>query len=528
MVLRWLVICTLGACGRIAFDAQANGGDGGAADGGADGESIGGSGGDAVPASPGQQAYVKASNTDPTDAFGGKLALSADGSTLVVGAEGEGSTATGVGGDQTNNSAQFAGAVYVFVRNGTAWTQQAYLKASNTQMRDGFGRSLALSSDGNVLAVGAPAEASAATGLNGNQADNSAPSAGAVYVFVRSGGVWAETDYLKASNTNANDEFGFAIALSGDGATLAVGAVGEASKATGIDGNQADNSAMKCGAVYVFVHAGAAWSQQAYLKASNADAQDSFGISVALSDDGATLGVGAGAESSKASGVGGDQADNSARATGAAYVFSRAGTTWTQQAYVKPSNPDPFDRFGVPLVLSGDGNTLAVTAIGEGSTATGVDGDQTSNDALNSGAVYVYSRGAVWAQSAYIKASNSEADDIFGGALALNGDGTRLLAGAYAEGSRAIGVDGDQSNNDFNSAGAVYSFVRSGTRWAQVTYLKSSNTQQFAQFGASVAVSRDGTTVAVGAPSESSKATGIDGDQSDRSASAAGAVYLFQ
>lgn len=145
-----------------------------------------------------------------------------------------------------------AGAVYVFVRAGTAWSQQAYIKASNTGASDLFGDSLSLSGDGSTLAVGAWGESSAATGTGGNQADNSKMAAGAGYVFQRTAATWAQVSYVKASNTDANDWFGWAIALSGDDSTLAVGATGESSGATGIDANQTDNSAITAGAVYVF------------------------------------------------------------------------------------------------------------------------------------------------------------------------------------------------------------------------------------------------------------------------------------
>ena len=126
--------------------------------------------------------------------------------------------------------------------------QQAYLKASNTEMNDSFGASVAVSGD--TLVVGAPYEASNATGVNGNQADNSAAYAGAAYVFTRSGGVWSQQAYLKASNTEANDYFGYAVAVDGD--TVVVGAPYEDSNATGVNGNQADNSAYSAGAAYVF------------------------------------------------------------------------------------------------------------------------------------------------------------------------------------------------------------------------------------------------------------------------------------
>jgi hypothetical protein len=156
---------------------------------------------------------------------------------------------------------------------------EAYVKASNTGEYDVFGYSVTLSGD--TLAVGAPNEASNAIGVNGNQADNSAPYSGAVYVFRRSGSTWAQEAYLKASNTGAG--FGNSVALDGD--TLAVGATGEASNATGVNGNQTDESASGSGAVYVFRRSGSAWAQEAYIKASNTEEYDHFGRSVALDSD---------------------------------------------------------------------------------------------------------------------------------------------------------------------------------------------------------------------------------------------------
>ena len=263
------------------------------------------------------EAYVKASNTGAEDVFGRSVAF--DGDTLVVGAPNEASNATGINGTQDDNSADLSGAVYVFVRDPATgvWSQQAYVKASNTEANDQFGDSVAL--DGDTLVVGAPNEASSATGINGTQDDNSAVISGAVYVFVRNSaaGVWSQQAYVKASNTGAGDFFGGSVALDGD--TLAVGAYGEASSATGVNGTQTDNSASGSGAVYVFVRNGGVWSQQAYVKASNTGAGDGFGWSVALNGD--TLAAGAPGEASSATGINGTQTDNSAVISGAVYVY---------------------------------------------------------------------------------------------------------------------------------------------------------------------------------------------------------------
>jgi hypothetical protein len=327
-----------------------------------------------------QQAYLKASNTQAQDGFGGSVAVNGD--TVVVGAFSEDSSTAGVNGNQADNNAQFSGAAYVFVRSGGAWSQQAYLKASNTGALDYFGAAVAVSGD--TVVVGASGEASSATGANGNQADNSLFGAGVAYVFVRSGGVWSQQAYLKASNPGLGDDFGSSVALSGD--TLVVGARGEDSNATGVNGNQANNSVLASGAAYVFVRSGGVWSQQAYLKASNTQLHDRFGASVAISGD--TVVVGATGESSSATGVNGNQADDSTIESGAVYVFARSGGLWSQQVYLKASNTGAFDYFGRSVAVSGD--TIVVGAYLEDSNATGIHGNQADSSALDSGAAYIF------------------------------------------------------------------------------------------------------------------------------------------
>src|SRR5207247_2591128 len=156
--------------------------------------------------------------------------------------------------------------------------------ASNPEADDQFGISVALSDNGNTLAVGATGEDSALTGVrpgivNETTAGNAAPGAGAVYVYTRSGTTWTQEAYIKTSNTGVLDLFGFSVSLSADGDILAVGAIGESSAATGIGGNQTDNSAADAGAVYVYTRIGTTWTQRAYVKAPNTGAGDQFGTS---------------------------------------------------------------------------------------------------------------------------------------------------------------------------------------------------------------------------------------------------------
>ena len=350
-----------------------------------------------------QQAYLKASNTaagvvGSGDGFGGSVAVSGD--TVVVGATGEDSNSTVINSNQGNNSASNAGAAYVFVRNGTMWTQQAYLKASNTGAGDAFGGSVAVSGD--TVVVGASQEDSNATGINGNQADDSAGNAGVAYVFTRGGTTWAQQAYLKASNTGPGDRFGGAVAVSGD--TVVVGALYEASNATGVNGNELDNSATWSGAAYIFSRSGTIWTQQAYLKASNTGMDDWFGSSVAVSGD--TVIVGALTEESNATGVNGDQTNNSAGDSGAVYIFVRSGMSWMQQAYVKASNSEANDQFGVSVAVSGD--TVVIGAHGEDSNDTGVNGNQQINLSSYAGATYIFTPTLEsWRQGYFGTTSNS-------------------------------------------------------------------------------------------------------------------------
>lgn len=492
-----------------------------------------------------QTAYIKSSNTGFGDEFGGggtllgnAVALSADGATLAIGAPYESSGSGGIDGDQDDESVYGAGAVYVYASDAGGWRQQAYVKASNPGLTDNFGYMIALSSDGNTMAVAAPYEASAATGIDGDQNDDSIPQAGAVYVFNRSGQTWVQQAYIKASNTGEaaignqlgdGDQFGFGLSLSADGNTLAVGAISEDSAATGADADQSDNSALSAGAVYVFSRTGDTWTQQAYVKASNAGGGDLFGYSVALSADGSVLAATAFDEDGSRAGTNEVQ-DDEVTGTGVLYIFSRDSGAWTQQAYLKPSNSERNDAFGVVVAISADGNTVAGTALDEDSMTTGVNSTPRPDMQVNlsAGAVYLFTgNDGGWSEQAYIKASNTGANDTFGARLALSGDGNTLAVGAQLEDSAGQGVDALQDDDSAQEAGAVYLFTREGSSWTQSVYVKGSNTEAFDEFGSSLALNGDGTLMAVGARGEDSGATGLNADQDDNSAFESGAVYVF-
>jgi hypothetical protein len=438
--------------------------------------------------------YIKASNTRPDAKFGSSIAFSADGNTLAVGAVGETSASKSIGGKQDDDSAPGAGAVYIFIRAGDSWKQQAYIKASNTDAHDEFGGSVALSRDGNTLAVGARLEDSSAAGINGKQEDNSSSNSGAVYVFARKGAVWSQQAYVKPTKTDSSDdsdEFGKSVTLSADGNMMAIGAVGQSTVG---------------GTVYVFKRTGVDWAQQVYLKSPVSADAGLFGTSVALNGAGDALAV-------AARGV---------------YLFNLSGDKWSQQTRLQAAHTEQAGPLGA-VAFSTDGTTLAASAYDEGSLATGINGDYSKADrALAVGAAYIFARSAnTWSQQAYVKPSNSRRNEQFGWAIALSRDGNTLAIGARIEESGTTGINGDQADRSAPDAGAVYVFTRSGDTWSQSAYVKASNTGAYNEFGVAVALSGDGGTLAVGAHLEPSASTGINGNQADKSAFNAGAVYVY-
>jgi len=471
--------------------------------------------------------YIKASNTDSDDLFGADLALSADSNTLAIGAIRENSAATGVNGDQDDNSALNVGAVYVYIRVNGAWQQQAYLKAStiNPDSNDLFGASLALSEDGNTLAVSAIGERSAATGVNGDQSDNSLEGAGAVYVFERTGNQWQQQAYLKSAESGRNYRFGASVSLSADGDTLAVG-----ESRISVFGDVFLNGG-GFGAVQVFRRNNLEWQPSAYFQSEVTIAmptRDEFGDSVSLSADGTTLAVGA---PLVATPFDVSIAPEGFVKTGAVYMYKFINGTWEQQANVKPNNVLPSSvRFGNSVSLSGDGNTLAVGSEGDGTSATGISLENSGSNtpmAASSGAVFVFDFiNDEWSQQAYIKASNTDAGDLFGHEINLSRNGNTLAIASITEESQSSGINGDETDNSTHDAGAAFVFRRNLGSWRQQAYLKATNTARSNFFGSTIKLSRDGSSLAVGAVREGSSTTGVNSNP-DNLAVSAGAVYLY-
>ncbi len=397
------------------------------------------------------EAYVKADNPGASDEFRVALTLSADGNTLAVGARDEDGSASGVGAPP-DDAGTDCGAVYVYTRSGSTWSFETSIKASNTGNDDEFGASLALSGDGQVLAVGARLEDSQATLIDGTPNEDATDS-GAVYVYRRApvAAGWRIDAFIKAGETSPFDEFGNAVALNEDGSVLAVGSHLEDSNTTGVGAGYND-LATGSGAVWVYHHT-AAWALDVFIKAPNTGAEDEFGVAVALSAAGDVLAIGAQHEDGGGDGVN-PSFDESAPESGAVYVYRRM-PAWTLEAFIKAPSSDPNDLFGNAIALSDDGRTLAIGATQEDGSSTGV-GGAVNEDAFDSGAAYLYrTLGAGWGFDVYIKASNTERGDVFGTALALSSDGLVLAVTAINEDSNSLFVNGP-SNEDGNNCGAAY------------------------------------------------------------------------
>ncbi len=352
------------------------------------------------------QAKLTATDAANSDRLGSAVALSGD--TAVLGAPDK-------------------NAAYVYTRSGTSWSQQQKLTAN---IFGGFGRAVALS--GESVIIGANFES-----IGGAQT-------GAAYVFTRSGTLWTQQQKLTASDGAQGDNFGGAVALDSD--TALVGAAGD-------DLGTVNNR----GSVYVFARSGTSWTQQLKLTASDGAADDNFGNAVALSGDTAAVGA-----ALRDSGANANQ--------GAAYVFTRVGTIWTQQQRLTASEGSVNDFFGYNVALSGD--VLVAGALG---------------NAFGQGAAYVFARsGALWTQQNKLVAADGASNDGLGRAVALGGD-TVLVGAAEDDGA-------------FNNQGAAYVLVLCPYTQQQKLMANDGATNDY--FGGAVAL--DGDTVLVGAQVDNS------------------------
>ena len=433
-----------------------------------------------------QQAKIYADDADSFEWLGYSVAVSGD--TIITGAL------------RSDANGEDSGAVYIFVRSGNHWTQQAKLIGHNTELRDRFGFTVAISGD--FAIVGAP-----------NNREK-----GAAYIFEREAGIWKQKrsavfKQMIGRDTQKGDEFGYSVSISGE--TAIVGArnalIGEDSygaayvfqrqkpfwtpgpKLTASDGQISDqfgktvgisgNSVIvgspshtaggpSSGAAYIFKREETGWIQQVKLFDTKTAAEDQFGTAVDISQNLAIVGA--------------RQDDDAGRNSGAAYIFGRRKDDWVQEAKLVPSDGQTGDVFGYSVAISGE--TSIIGAYGDDDAAP------------EGGSAYIFVRsGADWIQQAKFTANDTASLDHFGATVAI--DGNTAIVGAY--GRNENGLD----------SGAAYVFVRSGTVWTQQAKLTANDGLEGDMFGFSAAISGD--TTIIGAPGND--AIGID----------TGAAYIF-
>jgi hypothetical protein len=366
-----------------------------------------------------------------------------EGDTLVVGAS----------DDDTGDGGADSGSVYIYTRSpgGTVWTLQYHLVASDGRPGDAFGNSVAISGD--TIVVGAVGDDLTPGGTN----------AGSAYVFVRSGVVWTQQAKLTAADASVADFFGRSVSISSN--TVLVGA-----------SNKSTTAGVQSGAAYVFTRAGTVWSQQARFIASDGATLDGFGFSVAVEGDTAIIAA---------------DTNNTAAGTqaGSVYVFTRAGSVWTERFQLFASDGLTAAFFGYSVALEGD--TLVV-----GSP------NRHPGPSTNVGGAYVFTRSGglngPWTERANLgPLVGIVGNDWFGRAVALSGD--TVLIGSYLD-------DPPAGNN----AGTAAVFTRTGGltgAWSSRGQVKAADGAADDNFGAAVAI--EGSTLIVGAPPDDTPA-GVD------------------
>jgi hypothetical protein len=276
-----------------------------------------------------QQQRLTANDGDEGDRFGDSVAISGDGETAVIGAP-----------DDENPNGYAAGSAYVFELRGDVWNQEQKLSARDGGRVDIFGRSVAISDDGEILFIGSSAESA--------------------YVFTQRAGRWNQQQRITINGGEQRDEFGRSVAVSDSGKVAVIGAY-----------NHSEQDAGAIGAAYVFTRNEEEWSQEKKLTADDGDVDDQFGRSVTVSPDGNTALIGAFLDD-----------DPNGSLSGSAYVFTQDSGNWIQEQKLVADDGNVNDRFGAyGLALSDSGETAVIGAFGD---------EDPNGDAA--GSVYAFSR----------------------------------------------------------------------------------------------------------------------------------------
>jgi len=298
-----------------------------------------------------EKAKLISSDAATGDRFGSSLSI--DANTALIGAQ-----------PTDTSSANYSGSVYVFVRTGTEWAEQAKLTASDTDLGDRFGSSVSIKGDSALIGA--------------HRDDDAGSRSGSAYVFVRTGTTWTEQSKLTASDAAPSDEFGFSVSIEDDVALIGA--------------RRDDDAGINSGSAYIFVRSGPTWTEQVKLTASDAAGGEHFGFSVSLNGESSLIGAPFNNDS------------------GSAYVFTRRGTYWIEQVKLTASDAANNDFFGHSVVL--DGGAMIIGAAGN-------DGEGKHN----SGSAYVFTRsGTSWSEQAKLTASDALSDGFFGNAVSLEGE----------------------------------------------------------------------------------------------------------
>ncbi len=368
-----------------------------------------------------QQALLTASDAAAKDFFGTAVSISGDYALVGAGLD--------------DDLGDWSGSAYVFHRTGTAWIQQAKLTAADGAANELFAYG-SVSLSGDYALIGAHYD------------DASGPQSGSAYVFARSGTSWVQQAKLVPSDGAAYDFFGTSLCISGDYALV---------------GAHSDD--LSKGSAYIFHRVGSTWTQQAKLTAAVRQQGAAFGASVCLDGDYALIGA---------------SRDSS---SGAAYVFRRSGSAWTQIAKLTPSDGASHDWFGVSMSLRG--NLALIAARGD---------DDRGSD---SGSAYVFTRtGSAWAETAKLTASDGAPNDNFGVGVAIDGD------------------DALVSSHRGDYSAWIYHFHWNGSAWAEVGRINAPPGAEHTSFGYEIAM--DGGTAIL-------SAVGTDLPGADN----AGAAYIL-
>jgi len=384
---------------------------------------------------PAQEAVLAPSDPEADAYFGSSACMNDAGDVVIIAAPYDDGTGPGD-----------SGAAYIFSNSGGSWSQVAKLVPSDPQASAYFGMSVSMNATGDVAIIGAPYD----DGIG-------VAASGAAYIFSNSGGSWTQTTKLLPSDPEASAYFGYRVSMNAAGNVVIIGAYND-------DGPGWTNS----GAAYIFSNSGGSWTQTTKLVPSDPEASAYFGFSVSMNAAGDVVLIGAN----------GDDGNGAAADSGAAYIFSNSGGSWTQTTKLLPTDPQLYGSFGNSVSLNATGDVAII----------GAPLDEGTGGVVNSGAAYIFSNsGGSWTQTTKLLPSDPETSAQFGLELCINAAGNVAIIGAKI-------YDGAGPSD----SGAVYIFSNFGSGWVQTGKLVASDPEASAYFGSTVQINSAGNVMIIG------------------------------